>query len=310
MKYLTDYIPATDTTEFENSMIAIIGDDASIPPVIVTGAKYYKCASVDTATQTWSGYELVLTGGVYSVSETLTTGLSYAGFTPLVGGVYNTDTSLMIRNYYNSSEDDVVIPVNGLVFYAPLSTASDTAVSGQSITTAGDGNISFVTHESVPACLLDGFSCFLCGDDGLPSGDSDRTFSIWLKALSNAKSYLASYGSEMNSYYFAPVLATENRVGFISWGNDPYSDIEVDVTKWVNYVITFSGGVLKMFIDGIQIHEANVWLNTGSSGTLAIGSRIGGGERFHGYLAGCRIYNRVLTQDEITALASEFTPTA
>lgn len=52
-------------------------------------AELYKCASVDTSTETWSGYKAVLNGNVYSFETSLTTGMSYAGLpTPIPGDIY------------------------------------------------------------------------------------------------------------------------------------------------------------------------------------------------------------------------------
>lgn len=63
-------------------------------------AKYYKCASVDTANKTWSGYELVLQDDVYAISDVLTEGLTYNGFTPIVGNVYTEDGFIEVKAYY------------------------------------------------------------------------------------------------------------------------------------------------------------------------------------------------------------------
>lgn len=62
--------------------------------------KYYKCASVDTTAKTWSGYELILQEGVYSVSDVVTEGLSYSGFEPLVDRIYSADGMLEVSSFY------------------------------------------------------------------------------------------------------------------------------------------------------------------------------------------------------------------
>lgn len=62
--------------------------------------KFYKCASVDAASKTWSGYELVLTDGKYSVSDVVMKGLSYSGFEPLVGRIYSADGMLEVSSFY------------------------------------------------------------------------------------------------------------------------------------------------------------------------------------------------------------------
>lgn len=64
---------------------------------------YYKCASVGETT--WDGYALVLgVDGYYTVSETLTTGLSYGiGYTPKVDGVYNANATVSVGKYWNGA---------------------------------------------------------------------------------------------------------------------------------------------------------------------------------------------------------------
>ena len=54
-----------------------IGGDGS-----ATASEYYKCASVDTETHTWTSYRAVLNGGVYTFEDTVTTGLSYTSMIP------------------------------------------------------------------------------------------------------------------------------------------------------------------------------------------------------------------------------------
>lgn len=64
--------------------------------------EFYKCASVDTSARTWTGYKAVLTDGVYSFEETLTTGLSYLGGMEVKKGlVYSQDAKLRCPYTYS-----------------------------------------------------------------------------------------------------------------------------------------------------------------------------------------------------------------
>ena len=92
-----------DTSAFETEMKAIIGEDANIPPVLVSGMKFYKCASVDTTNKTWSGYELILQDGVYVVSDVLTENLKYTFVTPMVESYYSEDGLLQLKDFYNGT---------------------------------------------------------------------------------------------------------------------------------------------------------------------------------------------------------------
>jgi hypothetical protein len=103
-----------DTSAFEAEMTTIIGEDANIPPVLVSGMKFYKCASVDTANKTWSGYELILLDGAYVVSDVLTENLKYTFITPMVESYYSEDGLLQLKDFYN-----------GTVLVSPTSMTSD-----------------------------------------------------------------------------------------------------------------------------------------------------------------------------------------
>lgn len=91
-------------------------------------AKYYKCASVNTSEKTWNGYELVLQDGIYVVSDTETTGLTYAGFTPAVNTMYNEDATFIISNLFSNSET-----LEGCIFAANMQT-NEAYYNGNTIT--------------------------------------------------------------------------------------------------------------------------------------------------------------------------------
>lgn len=62
---------------------------------------FYKCASVDTTTNTWTGYKAVLTDGSYIFEVTATTGLTYGGaYTPTVGSIYDDGASIQVAKMY------------------------------------------------------------------------------------------------------------------------------------------------------------------------------------------------------------------
>ena len=72
----------------------------------------YKCVSVDTATQTWSGYRVVETDGEYIFSDTLTSNLNYAGgLNVKPGKVYSSDGKIRSNKAYNHCL--CIFPFNG-----------------------------------------------------------------------------------------------------------------------------------------------------------------------------------------------------
>ena len=200
----------------------------------------------------------------------------------------------------------LVMPIDGLVFYAPLNGNNVTAATGQILTTSG--TVSYDIVNNVP-CAYFNNSNINSAVSGLPTGGSARTISLWLKASNVRKSYMLSYGSEAGSRYCTLVISDSGYLlGFVAWGNDHQINTNYDLTKWTHYLATYENGVLKLYVNGNQEKQIQISLNTGSS-NVYLGSRISNTEYFNGYIAAARIYDRVLTQDEITLLSREFSPT-
>lgn len=106
---------------------------------------YYQCTAVSG--DTWSGKKLVMdSAGNYSVSDTVTTGLTCSGFTPEVGGIYLEDTMVSVDEYwckilptdcafyipgdnfyYKSSESLCLTDNPDVSFYSPVSCVSASA---------------------------------------------------------------------------------------------------------------------------------------------------------------------------------------
>lgn len=269
-------------------------------------AKYYKCATVDTTTNTWTGYELILTDGKYTVSSDVTTGLIYTSVTPELDSVYSEDALIEVRSYYDG------IPVNGLVFYAPLSEASATAETGQILT--AEGTVTYETVDDVPCIhLTNGTGLKMNNSTDIPVGTSPRTLSIWCKSAEDVTqtwSYIFGYaGLESSGANFIFSLSEGNKVGVDGFYAGGTIDVaNVSFTEWNHFAVTFSDSVISFYVNGV--YAGQIAGDTFNTGFLYI--HIGSCEfawHFNGYIAGCRIYNRALSQDEITTLANEFTPT-
>jgi hypothetical protein len=253
--------------------------------------------------KTWDGYKAVLTDGVYSFEETLTVGMSYGtAFTPNVGGIYNSEVNVKVASLL------LPIPQDGLVFYAPLSEASSTAETGQSLTTSG--NVTYSTVDGIPCATFSG--SYLSGNGGssMPQGDADRTFSCWVKASSNdTTTYgLFAYGSSSENRCIQWSLSGKKiqESGGYNSSNEGYSNEISDVSKWHHYLIKHSNGVSYFYVDGVFSGSFSYTRNTSSDAFsigIAIDHSTGSASK---NIAAVRIYNRALTDTEIADLANEF----
>lgn len=266
-------------------------------------AKYYKCATVDTTTQTWTGYELILTDGKYTVSSEITTGLVYTTMTPVENYIYSEDALIKVASAKG------VLPTDGLVFYAPLSTASDIAETGQPLTTTG--TLTYNTVDGVPCAYFDGSSYIQTSDVGFPDGTSDRTLCVWFKPdnLQSGWQHAFGYGGDGYGFKFYAGINSSGYVSLTQYGGELTS---IQATQnWQHVVILYTNNTYYIYVHGVL--QKTGYLDTN---TVLQDCRVGcsqnaaSNEYFTGYIAGTRIYNRALSQEEITTLANEFTPTA
>ena len=274
---------------------------------VSSSMKFYKCASVDTENKTWTGYELVLEDGVYIVSDTLTEDLIYTGFTPKVGNSYTADTLLMCNIYG--------IPNDGLVFYASLKgNTQDVAETGQAFT--ANKAITHTVVQGIPCIYVDDFTGYFEATN-LPASNSSRTVSCWVKRneqFQGSEATFFAYGKADSTYQSIDFCFVDNYLGVDCYHGQLHDNTYIDQTEWHNVVFTYTKetNTVGLYVDGKRTYNStwervpntsvpcNVYIGVGSSGDWPFGQ---------GYLSACRIYDRVLSQDEITMLSQEFTPT-
>ena len=211
-----------------------------------------------------------------------------------------------------------VIPTEGLVAYYPFNgNANDESGNGNHATPCN----SYQYEEGiVGSCITvegNGYVTNTGGHVMLPQFDFDAsagvTLSLWVKALgltdSDGESYI-NFGDETKKEILR-IHQEPSKVTFQyheSMVTVPYLD---DYTgNWVMYALTCgANGKLRAYINGTLVGEENVdydgqintslaalgrhwWYNNGTSST-----------RFRGSFDEVRIYNRVLTADEVKNLA-------
>ena len=279
------------------------------------GTEFYECASVNTSAQTWTGYKAVLNNGVYSFESTATTGLAYTSVTPEVGKIYTADALARVASVYMN------IPSSGLVFYAPFSSSSGTAATGQTLEyNSSAHNVTFTTQNGI-ACAKSTAStspdtwAVRADASTLPLGTSPCTMSIWLKAenewYNNAQDGMIGYGGEANySYRQIGIGRASNYdygntfncyIGYLVASTADYTT----PAQWHNLCAVYDGSHAILYRDGVQVSKTAYAVNTGSGYLTLMWNRLS-----DMYFAAARIYDRVLHPSEIAALASEFTPTA
>jgi hypothetical protein len=268
---------------------------------------FYKCASVDTVNKTWTGYLAVCDAdGVYTFEETATTGLTYGtAYKPIADNVYNADATIQIMKLWNGS----LFPVDGLVFYASLAEAKETAETGQSL--AVTGTVEYTTMQGIPCVSLNGASdIHMTAYSGeIPQGSEPRTTSVWMHATETGWGWAVGYGNPGTSGGGEIIGVTSD--GYVSYSQRP--DI-IDSSSsvlytWVHIAAVCDGATKKLYVNGEFRASASTQGTVSNRYGVYIGSTCGV-EFLTGYVSSVRVYNRVLDDGEIALLASEFTPTA
>lgn len=280
-----------------------VGEFHNETPEVIpsSGENYYKCASVDTTTKTWTGYKAVLMNGIYKFESVVTTGLQYTTVYPVVGNVYSADALVLVKELYNG------IPTSNLLFYMPLTEQLEKAPTGQSL----QYDMNTVTYSTV-----DDIPCGYFANSRIQTQETytwnEVTLSGFIKpdanvnSVSNCVHIGVDSGNQMLKFG-----ANENTWFVSTYGGNGGLDIygEADITDRMHHIaVTLdSNKYLIVYLDGTKVWEGQSTVNIQNSNII-----IGNDSRtqfiYYGYIAVPRVYTRALTADEIQALATEFTP--
>ena len=270
-----------------------------------TQTDFYKCASVTSGGSTWTGYKAVFSNGAYSFESSVTSvtsGLNYTSITPAAGGIYTPDALVEVQSLAGTIPEPV--------FFDALDSSTGWTVSGGTVVSDAE------LGKSVFAITSGGqYFVKTSGRGALPYVQNDRTMSFWARRTGNVTNGWAGigYGGGYDSGVRFTWGIYNDYPSFTAWEYDYFQTSygKINDTHWHHYLLTLSGGnTVKLYTDGVLTFT---WTTSGIN-TKMDGIQIGDYyEIAYAPLARfstLRIYNRVLNQVEINALAAEFTPTA
>jgi prefoldin subunit 5 len=211
-------------------------------------------------------------------------------------------------------------PINittGLVAYYPF--------SGNAGDSSGNGNHGTVNGATLTADrfgTLNSAYSFTSNTISVPykpylsfSDTKKFSVSIWVyTGVSNRTTHyigMRQPGSQAQFWqlYAAPNAPTTG-IAFQSFTNGNINGVyaqnqQIPINNWTSLIGTFENGIWKLFINGVLIQSATstIAFNNDVNTPLTIGNS-GNFEPFNGRLDDVRIYNKALTQAEITYLAT------
>ena len=277
-----------------------------------TSAEYYKCASVDTSAKTWSGYKAVQQeNGGYTFEDNVTTGLTYTTITPFVDSIYTADC--MVRVGYMVPTASASIP-DDVIFHLPL--VDSLAFGPNSIpdNVYSNKTLEFRNEQGIPCAYLDGKNYIKVNKMNannlscLGATNKAVTYSCWAKVsnIENGTLFAFSYAPHFFLYSSRVSISSDKGESFSMW-------FDLDATVWHNYVFVGEGKFWRIYVDGVSMISENHNDYISAENEWAFIGCHSYNNSVHcitGCITAARLYNRVLSDAEILALAGEFTPTA
>ena len=182
---------------------------------------------------------------------------------------------------------------------------------------SGNGNNGTLTNgptfdsEDYGSIVFDGVDDYVnLGDVLFPSGTTDFTIDIWVNFKDSVvNDYVFSKGSAAagiagSTFY---MVTGTNYVRFTATDSTPTRSTSVEhqgvvINQWYNFTYTYNGTTITGYRDG-----GNIMTNTSITGSLQyvnqpirIGTHTYGSANPNMDVSNFKIYNRALTQDEIT----------
>ncbi len=211
------------------------------------------------------------------------------------------------------------VPTNGLVgFWTFNGNANDVSGTGNNGTVNGASLTSDRFGNLNSAYNFDGLSNFIeVNSSNSLNLTNLYTLSTWINVaqwsfLSPIDEHAVISKIDNGNWYGGYEILTGGNNGTIAHtGNIGNSNININsinynTNNWYNVVVTYDGNTLKMFVNGIQVDSQN---HTGALQTSSIPLRFGrrGGAGYYnnwfkGKIDDIGIWNRALTQDEVTSL--------
>jgi len=210
-------------------------------------------------------------------------------------------------------EGGVCAPTNGLVaYYAFGGNANDSSPSKAHGTTSGSvTSINDRFGNANSAYLFNGGAASVTAPNThLPTGNASRTLAVWAKATAlDDYNCAANWGSSSTGMRFG--LSLKNGTPFFTAQKDDLLSTNGAIdNKWHLLVATYdnTNNQLTLYVDGANVATKVYSSDLSTTGDpLVIGQKVAptGGENWYGMLDDVRVYNRVLTPNELDALLHE-----
>jgi trimeric autotransporter adhesin len=205
------------------------------------------------------------------------------------------------------------VPTNGLVGWWPFNgNANDESGNGNDGTVNGATLTNDRKGVSNNAYFFDGVNDYIeFKTPNLPYLNSDRTISIWFLKRNNNSIWThtaLAYGSASKSNSIMIGVGNNNTIAVQGWADD-IKLTQNSSNKWENITFSLTNGMGKVYYNGLLIATQDLQNWSTIESVFYLGSRCDlANSYFFGDIDDIAIYNRALTQKEITALYTSTSP--
>lgn len=202
-----------------------------------------------------------------------------------------------VKKMFIAVKEQSAIPDDGLVFYAPLQEDKSTAETGQALTK--NGTITYQTYKGIQCAHFS--SAYISSQLSDYVTPYPMTFAIWAAPDTTDSRALWSFSNDKPLMYWNGsyhVYEPDHNVSAANVGDWHHIAWSINSDRSSTY-----------YFDGVAMGTVTS-SNTSAIKSMCIGYRNSSQPQWIGYLAGFRIYNRALSEDEISAVAGEYTPEA
>jgi len=141
---------------------------------------------------------------------------------------------------------------------------------------------------------------FSAPSTGLPTGNEDRTLSLWMTGSEfvNFQSFLAGYGDFSTTQAY--VLGTTGAAPFFSQWGQSVNGTPLQTDHWYHVAVTNVGDDVTLYVDGVAVATGTLSINTPLGTNFIAGGSSAGA--LHGEVDDIRVYDHALTAEEVQSL--------
>jgi hypothetical protein len=203
-----------------------------------------------------------------------------------------------------STPSGPTFPSDGLLAFWRLDNLTDSSGNGNTLT--NNNSVVFVEGKIGNSAQFDGSNYLSLSTHQFPTGNSNRTFSCWVKtSQSNGLNLIFSYGIPETSNEAFGLGLLDGNAGFFSQDNDFVTSSNISDNNWHHLVLTHSSeNGRTIYLDGTNIGNDSDSINTGTNSIFRIGTWTYAFEStsLTGLVDAIGVWDRVISLEEINTI--------